>query len=101
MGNDSIDDELTAVGLSVNTYQIDDDKYFGYIRDLYANVISGFLALEYNLTKANANDHYYIYPTLISSDSFDTYIIDDSRAFKLKNNIPVSFDESKIVDDIE
>lgn len=86
---------------TLDTIVFDDEKYYNYISSTYYATLTGFLALEYNLTKGKASDHYYVYPSLSNDTSFDSYVVDSRREFKIKNNISPAFDECSIADAIE
>ena len=94
--------EVSSDGnLSVDVTYISDDKFYDYLSTTYLVLLSGFLALEYNVTKYSDNDRYYAYPSLNDDKSFDVYRNDDSRQYKVKSEIDLTFNEQAVVDAIE
>ena len=86
--------EVSSDGnLSVDVTYISDEKFYDYLSTTYLVLLSGFLALEYNVTKYSDNDRYYAYPSLNDDKSFDVYRNDDSRQYKVKSEIDLTFNE--------
>ena len=98
-----------------NVLAYDQQEYEQFIEDLFFNVLSGYLALPYNIdqVKSEKNSEYtedltYIYPHIqtqyfgVENSIGFTSIADDSMvSTKLFFHIPQSFNEKKIVDLIE
>lgn len=78
-------------------------NYDLYVKNVFKNLISGFLDLEYNdfgrtkIRKVITEDELRGY----NLSSFDTNEDDTILRIKREKNIPQSFDEKKIVDDID
>ena len=82
--------------------QLVQEKYDQYVKNVFKNLISGFLDLEYNDFGATK-----IRRTLTNEElagySVDGYEDEEDviKTFKRDNNIPSTFNEKKIVDDID
>jgi len=96
------DDQRKSIISSCET--IDENKYFDYTCGLFETLLSGFCSLKYLQRDENDDENkYYIYKTLdtgVFSEEIDQYNVDFSE-FKRQHNIPVTFSQSKVVDEID
>ena len=77
---------------------LDDQKYWNYVEGLFRALLRGFCELEYVVPdKKSEDDRFYIYKSLDDSSSDGG----DFTEYKRLHNIPVSFSESDVVDDID
>lgn len=91
-----------------NTTSFSDDAYQAFLKKIFLDVISGYIALEYNVSiyKNNVKQNFLIYKDL-GSDYFynisSQYFAEDDDFLSAKTffHIPISFNQRKIVDDIE
>lgn len=92
-----------------NVTSFDDDAYQVFLKKIFLDVISSYIALEYNATvyKDNIKQNFLIYKDLgsdyfydISSQYFDENS-DNFLSVKQFFHIPITFNQRKIVDDIE
>lgn len=83
--------------------QLVQEKYDLYVKNVFKNLIYGFLNLEYNdfggtKIRMTLTDEELVGYSIDGYESEDDDVIQN---FKRVNNIPPSFNEKKIVDDID
>lgn len=84
---------------------ISEDKYYDYIKNIYNNMLSSFVTMKYNTLKDGIQPIYcYLKDEYYKTNAYYEAVDNTAgsrRRFKSKNNIPLTFDEKKIVDDID
>lgn len=81
------------------------DRYRAYVKQLFSSLLYSMVTMRYNTRNSDVK-HIYCYLRDEYYKTNDWYekidnSADSRRRFKSKNNIPLSFDEKRIVDDID
>lgn len=82
---------------------LSDDLYYSYVKRIYRDALSGFLTLTHNVNDMNGNkiDNLYIYKDNLSADVLTDQYLESDLSAKRKLNVPVSFNQREIVNNIE
>ena len=87
---------------------IDEEKYHDYVKSVFIELLSSYLDMRYNVTSADINEihpiHFYIKDEYLQNSDYyknRAQLTSDSMRFKRINNIPYSFNEQRILDDID
>ena len=102
-------------GSHVEPFQISEaaitnEKYFNYVKSVFAELLSSYLEMRYNVTSVDIGGgeilpiYCYIKDEYLQNSNYyknRAQLTSDSMQFKRINNIPLSFNEQSIVDNID